>query len=68
MISGLKRVPTNNGFLSGPDLWHPWQEMVLESYDRQGTGLERLADDRSREEVPAILGITRIWQALRQTA
>ena len=55
-------------FLSGPGLWETWQEIVLDSYDRQGRGMERMADDRSRDEILAIFGLAKVWKALRQNA
>jgi type I restriction enzyme R subunit len=55
-------------FFSGPDLWHTIQEVIVEATDSQQRGLERLAADRSREEILAIMGMLKLWETLRQSA
>ena len=55
-------------FFSGPDLWHTIQEVIVEATDSQQRGLERLAADRSREEILRIMGMMKLWETLRQSA
>ena len=55
-------------FFSGPDLWNTIQEVIVEATDSQQRGLERLAADRSREEILAIMGMMRLWETLRESA
>lgn len=55
-------------FFSGPDLWNTIQEVIVEATDSQQRGLERLAADRSREEILAIMGMLKLWETLRQSA
>lgn len=38
-------------FFSGPDLWHAIQEIIVETGDAQQHGIERLAADRSRQDI-----------------
>ncbi len=64
------RAKANNksDFFSGPDLWYTVQDIIVDASDLQQTGLERLAADRSREDIIAIMGMMRLWETLRQSA
>jgi len=42
--------------------------VIVEATDSQQRGLERLAADRSREEIMAIMGMMKLWETLRQSA
>ena len=55
-------------FFSGPDLWSTIQEVIVEATGSQQRGMERLAADRSREEIVTILGMLSLWERLRQPA
>ena len=55
-------------FFSGPDLWHTIQEVIVDATDSQQRGLERLAADRSREEILTIMGMMKLWETLREPA
>jgi type I restriction enzyme R subunit len=53
-------------FFSGPDLWNAIQEIIVDTGDAQQKGIERLAADRSRQDIMAILAMMRLWETLRE--
>jgi type I restriction enzyme R subunit len=62
------RANNRDDFFAGPDLWATMQEIIVEAGDQHAKGIERLATDRSREEILAILALMRLWETLRDDA
>jgi len=55
-------------FFVGPDLWFALQEIILETGDQHQKGIERLAADRSRQQILDILAMMPLWETLHQPA
>jgi type I restriction enzyme, R subunit len=62
------RANNRQDFFAGPDLWATLQEIIVEAGDQHAKGIERLAADRSREDILAILALMRLWETLRSEA
>jgi type I restriction enzyme, R subunit len=62
------RANNRDDFFAGPDLWATMQEIIVEAGDQHAKGIERLATDRSREDIVAILALMRLWETLRDDA
>jgi type I restriction enzyme R subunit len=60
------RANNKQDFFAGPDLWGAMQEIIVEAGDQHAKGLERLATDRSKDDILAILAMMRLWEALRE--
>jgi type I restriction enzyme R subunit len=60
------RANNRQDFFAGPDLWRTVQEIIVEAGDQHQKGVERLATDGSRQDILAILGLMRLWEALRE--
>jgi len=62
------RANNKQDFFVGPDLWFALQEIILETGDQHQKGIERLAADRSRQQILDILAMMPLWETLRQPA
>ncbi|TQJ23805.1 type I restriction enzyme R subunit [Micromonospora sp. A202] len=59
------RANNRQDFFAGPDLWSTLQEIIVEAGDQHAKGIERLAAERSRDDILAILAMMRLWETLR---
>jgi len=62
------RANNKQDFFVGPDLWFALQEIIPETGDQHQKGIERLAADRSRQQILDILAMMPLWETLRQPA
>ncbi len=62
------RANNKQDFFVGPDLWYALQDIILETGDQQTTGIERLAADRSRQQILDIFAMMPLRETLRELA
>ena len=62
------RANNKQDFFVGPDLWYALQDIILETGDQQTKGIERLAADRSRQQILDIFAMMPLWETLREPA
>ena len=65
-LKAQARANNKQDFFAGPDLWRTMQEIIVEAGDQQHRGIERLAADRSKQDIVAILAMMRLWETLRE--
>jgi len=69
MTCAPRRGPTTSRTSSSdPTSWYTLQDIILETGDQQTKGIERLAADRSRQQILDIFAMMPLWETLRKLA